>query len=126
MASREGPRWPASVYGVGSEPDPRFSLANERTFLAWIRTTLALLVASAALSVVRLPLPAAVQEIAAGGLALFGAAAALQAWIGWARAERAMRVGQPLPGARMSAPLVGVMVLVAALLLMAAIPGPWR
>lgn len=28
---------------VGKEPDYRFSLANERTFLAWIRTALALL-----------------------------------------------------------------------------------
>ncbi|MCQ4288791.1 DUF202 domain-containing protein [Pseudomonas stutzeri] len=27
----------------GDEPDPRFTLANERTFLAWIRTALALL-----------------------------------------------------------------------------------
>ncbi len=28
---------------VGHDPDYRFSLANERTFLAWIRTALALL-----------------------------------------------------------------------------------
>lgn len=28
---------------VGEEPDPRFTLANERTFLAWTRTALALL-----------------------------------------------------------------------------------
>jgi putative membrane protein len=27
----------------GEEPDPRFTLANERTFLAWARTALALL-----------------------------------------------------------------------------------
>ena len=31
-------RKPASVYGQGDEPDPRFSLANERTALAWQRT----------------------------------------------------------------------------------------
>ena len=35
-------RWPSSVYAHGHDPDPRFSLANERTFLAWIRTALAL------------------------------------------------------------------------------------
>ena len=29
----------------GHEPDPRFTLANERTFLAWNRTALALVVA---------------------------------------------------------------------------------
>ena len=34
-------RWPSRVYAHGHEPDPRFSLANERTFLAWIRTALA-------------------------------------------------------------------------------------
>ena len=28
---------------VGEEPDPRFSYANERTFLAWNRTALALI-----------------------------------------------------------------------------------
>lgn|GEM_PF-3938267 len=37
-----GERRPEWVCGVGSDPDPRFSLANERTLLAWIRTSLAL------------------------------------------------------------------------------------
>jgi putative membrane protein len=31
-------RW----YDEGVDPDRRYSLANERTFLAWIRTSLAL------------------------------------------------------------------------------------
>ena len=31
--------------GEGREPDPRFTFANERTFLAWSRTALALVVA---------------------------------------------------------------------------------
>ena len=39
-------RFPAFVYRDGQEPDPRFSLANERTFLAWIRTALALAAAA--------------------------------------------------------------------------------
>jgi putative membrane protein len=38
-------RKPASVYGQDDEPDPRFSLANERTALAWMRTALALVAA---------------------------------------------------------------------------------
>jgi putative membrane protein len=33
-------RTPQSVYGQGDEPDPRFSLANERTALAWMRSAL--------------------------------------------------------------------------------------
>lgn len=41
-------RWPTSLYEIGEEPDPRFSFANERTFLAWIRTALALLAAAVA------------------------------------------------------------------------------
>ena len=42
-------RKPASVYGQGDEPDPRFSLANERTALAWMRTALALVAAGVAI-----------------------------------------------------------------------------
>ena len=34
--------FPADPRAVGEEPDYRFTLANERTFLAWIRTALAL------------------------------------------------------------------------------------
>ena len=30
-------------FDQGTEPDPRFSLANERTFLAWFRTGITLL-----------------------------------------------------------------------------------
>src|SRR3546814_12012733 len=49
-------RWPAFVYDEGEEPDYRFSLANERTFLAWIRTSLALLAAGVTVDVVDLSL----------------------------------------------------------------------
>ena len=34
---------PASLRDVGEDPDPRFTFANERTFLAWNRTALALI-----------------------------------------------------------------------------------
>ncbi len=112
-------RWPARVYAEGTEPDPRLSLANERTFLAWIRTTLALLVAAAALDVVRLPVPLGLQQAAAAGLALCGAVTAVQAWRGWARTESAMRRGNALPGSPMAIPLVVVLVMLAALLVAA-------
>ena len=45
-------RWPRQVYAVGSEPDPRFTFANERTFLAWIRTALGFLAAGVAIAAV--------------------------------------------------------------------------
>ena len=44
-------RKPESVYGVVDEPDPRFSLANERTALSWMRTALALVAGGIAMSV---------------------------------------------------------------------------
>ena len=40
MHDHRRPQW---IYGVGEEPDYRFSLANERTFLAWVRTSLGLI-----------------------------------------------------------------------------------
>ena len=112
------------MYGQGEEPDPRFSLANERTFLAWVRTTIALLVAAAALDVVALPVPPAAQRTAAVALALLGAATAAQSWRGWARTERAMRRGEPLPANPMALPLVAVLLLVSATLVVAA--ALWR
>jgi putative membrane protein len=90
-------RWPHGVYGTGEEPDPRFSLANERTFLAWIRTALALLAGAAAVDALDLPLPDAVQTALALGLALASLLTAGAAWRAWGRTERAMREGEPLP-----------------------------
>ncbi len=90
-------RWPSSVYGAGHDPDPRFSLANERTFLAWIRTALALVAGAAAVDALPLPLPSTVQHLLAGVLALAGLLTAGAAWRGWARTERAMREGSGLP-----------------------------
>jgi putative membrane protein len=90
-------RWPRGVYGAGDEPDPRFSLANERTFLAWIRTTLALLAGAVGLRAFDLGISAGVERAASALLATAGLLAAIQAWTGWARTERAIRTAQPLP-----------------------------
>lgn len=99
-------RWPRGVYGQGQEPDPRFSLANERTFLAWIRTSLALLAGAAAVHVFDLDVPAHVARIASTGLAVAGLVCAVNAWWGWSRTERAMRLGIPLPSNVVGAALV--------------------
>lgn len=94
-------RKPASVYGVGDEPDPRFSLANERTALAWMRTALALVAGGVALisvsSLAGLPGWAA---LVGGSACAGGALLALRAVSGWARVERALRTKQPLPAPR--------------------------
>lgn len=94
-----GRRFPRRVYAVGGEPDPRFTLANERTFLAWIRTSLALLAGAAAVTSFDLPWPGWVRLAVAVVLGLTGLLCVVSAWLGWARVERALRVGAPLPGA---------------------------
>ena len=97
---------PTESERVGATPDYRFSLANERTFLAWIRTGLALVAGGLAVAafVPRLRWPH-VRESIAVALLLLGAAVALRAVDHWARAERAMRLGQPLPPSRFPAVL---------------------
>jgi putative membrane protein len=85
--------------GDGTEPDPRFTFANERTFLAWSRTALALVVAG--LGVVQLlpPFPGVPwgRHVLGVPLIVFGAVVAVTAYTEWTRSQRAMRHGQPLP-----------------------------
>lgn len=113
-------RFPRAVYEHGSDPDPRFSLANERTFLAWIRTSLAFIAAGLALSVVRLPMPHGSRVFSAGIFIVLGLLSALQSWIGWARVERALRLNQPLPSPKLAL-TISMVVVIAALLLAAAL-----
>ncbi len=111
-------RWPRWVYGTGDEPDYRFSLANERTLLAWLRTALALLAAGVAVDQVDLAGGAALQAVLAIVLVVLGAACAAASWWRWARAERAIRRREPLPASGVGLLLtlgvvaVGVLVLV--------------
>ena len=106
-------RWPRTVYAAGTDPDPRFSLANERTFLAWVRTSLALLAGAAAVHVVDLGVHDAVAATASVLLALSALACVVGAWSGWARTERAMRTSAPLPSNVAGAVLVVAVALVA-------------
>jgi putative membrane protein len=82
----------------GSDPDPRFSYANERTFLAWNRTALALMATGVAAT-------ALLPELAmAGGrqligipLIVLGGFLAVASYRRWRANERAMRLRRPLP-----------------------------
>jgi putative membrane protein len=109
-------RFPRSVYGAGEEPDPRFSLANERTFLAWIRTALALLAVGIAIEALQLDIQAVLRFIAAVIFVVLAVVAALNAWLSWARTERAMRERRALPGLA-TGPIIVVGVVLAVLLL---------
>ena len=98
----------------GSEPDPRFTLANERTFLAWVRTSIALLAGGVALDAVGLDADRGLQTVLSVTLVVLGLGCAATAWLRWARAERALRRGDPLPSAMPIAWFSVVLVLVAA------------
>ena len=109
----QGAGWPSWVYAVGERPDPRFSLANERTFLAWVRTSLALLAGGVALDAVDIDGPQGLQtavSVALVGLGLLGAATA---WLRWAATERAMRARRPLPSTAVLAWIALVLMAVA-------------
>jgi putative membrane protein len=120
-------RWRDRLVGpdprtVGEEPDPRFSYANERTFLAWNRTALALI--SVGLAVLQLlppfDLPGGRRLIGLPLIAL-GTVVSLVSLREWSANERAMRLQQPLPGSRLSV-VVGVVIgLVGAMALIVAV-----
>lgn len=101
----------------GNEPDYRFTLANERTFLAWIRTSLALLAGGVALMqlVPRFSLHG-VRHIFSLALVAAGGTLAMLAVHRWRRIQQAMRHGAALPISR--TPLVlGIAMTVMSILL---------
>lgn len=116
-------RWfdPRELRSVGHTPDYRFSLANERTFLAWLRTGLALIAGglAAAQFLPRLPL-AHLREAIAVALLLLGATVAVRAVDHWARTERAIRLNEELPASRFPA-ILALAVAVGSLLLVIAV-----
>jgi putative membrane protein len=88
------PRW---VYDAGQEPDPRFSLANERTFLAWVRTALAMFAGGIALHALAVPTTGWVRTVLVVVLIGLGGLICVFSLVRWARVERAMRLHEPLP-----------------------------
>lgn len=88
------PKW----YQEGEEPDYRFSLANERTFLAWIRTALAILAGAILLHEFAEKLqPHSVIAIISIALAVLSAVLGAGSYKRWKGSEIAMRHAQPLP-----------------------------
>jgi putative membrane protein len=111
-------RKPESVYGRGEEPDPRFSLANERTALAWMRTALALVAAGIAfISISSLGTVPRWTALIGAVSCLSGALLAWRSAAGWARVERALRMKQALPSPLALATLAGGVILLAVLMI---------
>ena len=102
----------------GSDPDPRFTFANERTFLAWIRTSLALLAGGIGLEAFGGDaLDPGVRRAVAAALLVMGAGLAVTAFVRWLRSERALREGRSLPGLGIAPVLAGTVAVCALVLL---------
>ncbi len=113
---RGQPWWKA-----GKRPDYRFSLANERTFLAWIRTALALMAGATAIHQFAHNLgPWQLRLTLVLVLFAMGALLGGSAYRRWAKAERAMRHDQDLP-LSLLLPLLSVFAVVLAAMLAALI-----
>lgn len=86
---------------TGKTPDYRFSLANERTFLAWIRTSLALLAGAVAIDQLAPNIaPQPVRLVLCVLLSVIGAGLAVLSYRRWGQMEAAMRNDQALPFSR--------------------------
>jgi putative membrane protein len=111
----------------GKEPDPRFTFANERTFLAWSRTALALVVAGLGIVQLLPPFPGvpAGRHLLGVPLIVLGAILAVVAYGEWVRNQRALRRGKPLPRSIMpwllSATVAGMAIISAIVLLLSAL-----
>ena len=89
----------------GVEPDARFTFANERTFLAWSRTALALIVGGLAIVQLLPPFPGVPwgRHIIGTPLVALGAAVAVMSYLEWQANQRALRRDKPVGRSRLPA-----------------------
>jgi len=108
MPRNQARGWLEKLLSHGVDPDPRFSLANERTFLAWIRTALGMIALGVGIATfVSTKETHRVSLVLAGALVLLGGIVSVGAWFRWLRVERAMRLQHGLPPSRL-APVIAI------------------
>jgi putative membrane protein len=105
------------------EPDARFTFANERTFLAWSRTALALVVAGLGIVQLLPPFPGVPwgRHLLGVPLIAFGAVVAVAAYSEWVRNQRALRRREPLPQSvlpKILAIIIAIMAAISAVVLL--------
>lgn len=119
--------WRPAADEGGAEPDPRFTFANERTFLAWSRTALALVVAGLGIVQLLPPFPGVPvgRHLLGMPLIVLGAVLAVVAYAEWVRNQRALRRGEPLPRSLMpwilAATITGMAIISAIVVLLSAL-----
>jgi putative membrane protein len=86
---------------VGEDPDPRFTFANERTFLAWNRTALALIGGGLAVAQLLDFQSDAARLVVALPLIVMGAVVSFTSYHRWEGNERAIRLSRPLHYSRL-------------------------
>ena len=127
-STSESPPAPAKA-SDGSEPDARFTFANERTFLAWSRTSLALVVAGLAVIQLLPPFPGVPwgRHLIGTPLILLGAAVSVLGYREWSGNQRALRRGEPMRQSNLprllAGTVTGIALVAAALALLSSLRG---
>jgi putative membrane protein len=127
-STSESPPAPAEA-SDGSEPDARFTFANERTFLAWSRTSLALVVAGLAVIQLLPPFPGVPwgRHLIGTPLIPLGAAVSVLGYREWRGNQRALRRGEPMRQSHLprllAGTVTGIALVAAALALLSSLRG---
>jgi putative membrane protein len=107
------------------EPDYRFTLANERTFLAWIRTALALLAGAVALGHLVPDFdPDWLRRAVSVALAVLAVLTAAGSVLRWRRVQTAVERDEPLPRSHMTWGLAGALLVIGVVVAVVALSAP--
>lgn len=93
-----GPRSPHAVYDRGTDPDPLYTLANERTYLAWLRLAVTLLAGAVAVDRLFFQHPGDSSKVLAMALVVMTVGVCALGVSRWWTSELALRQRRPLPG----------------------------